>query len=317
MTLIDRDMKIFVAGHRGMVGSAIVRRLRALGYGNIIVRTHDELDLLNQNRVKYFFETELPEAVFLAAAKVGGIMANMTAQAAFLYENLQIQNNVMNAAAQNGVKRFVFLGSSCIYPREAPQPIKETSFLTGPFEPTNEGYAIAKIAGMKLCKFMHDGGVWKGSTVIPCNLYGPGDNFHETNSHVVAALARKFTEAADRRVDVVKCWGTGTPRREFLHVDDLARACVMIFENDPFNGEPINIGCGSDMTIRELADEVARAAGFKGRIEWDATKPDGMMRKLMDTSRAQQMGFRPEIPFKQGIEEFVALYRKYKNEHRR
>lgn len=302
-------MKIFVAGHGGMVGSAILRRLESLGYSNIVTRTHGELDLLDQRGVREFFCAERPEAVFLAAAKVGGIMANMTWQADFLYENLQIQNNVMHSAAKCGTRRFVFLGSSCIYPREAPQPIREEHLLTGPFEPTNEGYAIAKIAGMKLCKYLHDSGVWQGTSVMPCNLYGPGDNFHPTNSHVIAALARRFVEAVRDGESVVTCWGTGTVRREFLHVDDLARATVMLFENDPYAAEPVNVGYGSDVTIKELADIVARAAGFKGRIEWDASKPDGMARKLMSTDRARAAGFEPEIDLESGVRGFVEVCR--------
>lgn len=306
---MDKGMKIFVAGHRGMVGSAIVRRLAALGYECVVTRTHDELDLLDQRAADAFFAHERPAAVFLAAAKVGGIMANMTAQADFLYENLQIQNNVMHSAASHGVERFVFLGSSCIYPREAPQPIREEHFLTGPFEPTNEGYAIAKIAGMKLCKYLHEAGVWRGTCVIPCNLYGPGDNFHETKSHVMAALARRFVEAVRDGAESVTCWGTGAVRREFLHVDDLARAAVMFFEDDPYSPEPINVGYGTDVTIRELADIVARAAGFNGRIEWDTSKPDGMARKLMSTERARAAGFEPEIGLEDGVRGFVETCR--------
>lgn len=306
--------KIFVAGHRGMVGSAIVRQLAGAERGTIITRSRSELDLLDAAAVKNFFQSERPDTVILAAARVGGIMANMTRQAQFLYENLQIQNSVMRAAADAGTSRFIFLGSSCIYPREAPQPIKEDCFLTGPFEPTNEGYAIAKIAGMKLCKFFADAGVWRATTVIPCNLYGPGDNFHKTDSHVMAALARRFVDAADAGTDVVECWGTGTPRREFLHVDDLARAVVMLMDDDPYNGEPVNIGYGSDVTIKELADLVARAAGFRGEIRWDASKPDGMKRKLMDTTRAREIGFTPQIDLEHGVTDLIETYRRQKRE---
>ena len=307
---MNKEIKIFVAGHKGMVGSAIVRRLAHTGYANVLTRDRTALDLLDQRAVDGFFAAERPEAVFLAAARVGGIMANMTNQAAFLYENLQIQNNVMHAAAENGVKRFVFLGSSCIYPREAKQPIKEEYFLTGPFEPTNEGYAIAKIAGMKLCKFFSDAGVWRGTTAIPCNLYGPGDNFDPVNSHVMAALVRRFVEAVRAGAESVTCWGTGTPRREFLHVDDLARGAVMLFENDPYGGEPVNVGYGSDVAIRELAELIAEKSGFKGEILWDASKPDGMMKKLMDTTRARSIGFEPEIPLDRGVEMLIEEYRR-------
>ncbi|MDR1943503.1 MAG: GDP-L-fucose synthase, partial [Synergistaceae bacterium] len=244
---MDRNLKIFVAGHKGMVGSAIMRRLEADGYGNVVTRSRSELDLLDQRAVEAFFASRKPEVVFLAAAKVGGIMANMTNQAAFLYENLQIQNNVMHSAARYGTKKFIFLGSSCIYPRECPQPIRESYFLTGPFEPTNEGYAIAKIAGLKLCDYFTKAGVWDGVTVIPCNLYGPGDNFDQEGSHVMAALVRRFADAAESGGRSVTCWGTGEPRREFLHVDDLVRGVFILLENNPFGSEPVNIGFGDDV----------------------------------------------------------------------
>jgi GDP-L-fucose synthase len=306
---MNKNIKIFVAGHRGMVGSAIMRRLSACGYGNIVTRDRAALDLLDQRAVNEFFASERPEAVFLAAAKVGGIMANTTNKAAFLYENLQIQNNVMHAAADSGVARFVFISSSCIYPREAPQPIKEKYFMTGPLEPTNEGYAIAKIAGLKLCKYLTDADVWRGTNVIPCNLYGIGDNFDPVNSHVMAALVRRFVEAADSGAESVTCWGTGSARREFLHVDDLARGTVMLFENDPYRGELVNVGSGSDVTIRELAALVAEKSGFSGRIEGDASKPDGIMRRLMDTERARGIGFEPEITLERGVENLIAIFR--------
>jgi GDP-L-fucose synthase len=307
---MDKHTKIYIAGHRGMVGSAIFRRLAADGYENIVTRTRAELDLLRQNDVDDFFAAERPEAVFLAAAMVGGIMANMTNPADFLYMNTQIQNNVMNAARRAGVKKFVFLGSSCVYPRDCPQPMKEEYFLTGPFEPTNEGYAIAKIAGMKLCGYLAGEGVWECVSVIPCNLYGPGDNFDPGGSHVMAALVKRFADAAASGQGHVVCWGTGTPRREFLHVDDLARGITMLAENNPYGSEPVNIGYGGDVTIKELADIIAGETGFGGEIIWDAAKPDGMPRKLMDATRARNMGFTPEISLEKGIRMFVGDYRR-------
>ena len=307
---MNKNSRIYVAGHRGMVGSAILRRLKNEGYSNIIVRARAELDLLDQPSAESFFKSERPEVVFLAAARVGGIMANMTNQAAFLYENLQIQNNVMHAASRHGTKKFIFLGSSCIYPRDCPQPIKEEYFLTAPFEPTNEGYAIAKIAGMKLCSYLTHEGVWEGVTVIPCNLYGPGDNFDPAASHVMAALVKRFVDAADEGAKSVTCWGTGTPRREFLHSDDLARGIFMLLGNNPFGSEPVNMGYGSDLTIRELAYIIAEKSGFDGEIIWDKTKPDGMPRKLMDADRARAVGFAPEIDVERGVELLISEYKK-------
>ena len=307
---MDKNSKVYVAGHRGMVGSAILRRLKSDGFKNITVRDRSELDLLNQSAVESFFKAERPEVVFLAAARVGGIMANMTNQAAFLYENLQIQNNVMHAAARYGTKKFIFLGSSCIYPRECPQPIKEEYFLTGPFEPTNEGYAIAKIAGMKLCSYLSKEGVWDGITVIPCNLYGPGDNFDPDTSHVMAALVKRFADASERGDKHVTCWGSGIPRREFLHSDDLVRGIFMLLDNNPFGSEPVNIGYGSDITIKELACIIASKCGFDGDIVWDDSKPDGMLRKLMDTERSAAVGFAPEIDIERGVELLIAEYKK-------
>lgn len=292
-----------------MVGSAICRRLSLEGYKNVVTRSRAELDLLDQACVGRFFAQEHPEVVFLAAARVGGIMANMTHQADFLYENLQIQNNVMHAAGQNGVREFVFLGSSCIYPKDCPQPIRESYFLTAPFEPTNEGYAIAKVAGMKLCGYMAQAGVWDGMTVIPCNLYGPGDNFDPESSHVMAALVKRFADAADADLASVTCWGTGTPRREFLHVDDLVRGIFMLLDDNPYGAEPINLGFGSDIAIRELAKIIAKKAGFKGKILWDESKPDGMARKLMDNARARAIGFSPEIDIETGVARLISEYR--------
>jgi GDP-L-fucose synthase len=310
MDSMDKNQKIYVAGHRGMVGSAILRRLREDAYGNVVTRTHAEIDLTRQDDVDAFFASERPEVVFLAAARVGGIMANMTNQAAFLYENLQIQNNVMRAASRNGTKKFIFLGSSCIYPRDCPQPIKEEYFLTAPFEPTNEGYAIAKVAGMKLCGYLSREGVWDGITVIPCNLYGPGDNFDPESSHVAASLVKRFADAKAAGESVVTCWGSGYPRREFLHVDDLVRGIFMMLENNPYGSEPVNVGYGLDMTIRELADIIASRTGFEGDIIWDRSKPDGMMQKLMDTTRARSIGFEPNISIDRGMEMFIEYYRR-------
>ena len=310
---MKKDSKIYIAGHNGMVGSAILRKLKAERYENIITRNREELDLCRQEDVERFFASERPEVVFLAAAKVGGIMANMTNQAAFLYENLMIQNNVMNAAARHGTKKFVFLGSSCVYPRDCPQPIREDYFLTAPFEPTNEGYAVAKAAGMKLCGYLARDGVWDGVNVIPCNLYGPGDNFAPESSHVMAALVKRFTDAVRDGERIVTCWGTGAPRREFLHVDDLARGIFMLLDNDPYGSEPVNIGYGNDITIRELAETVAREAGFRGRIIWDTSKPDGMVRKLMDTTRARAFGFMPEISLERGVAMMIDYYRVWAN----
>lgn len=307
---ISKNTKIYLAGHNGMVGSAIMRRLKDDGYRDVVVRSRNELDLLDQADVNVFFKRERPEVVFLAAARVGGIMANMTGLASFLYENLQIQNNVIHAAAENGVKQFVFLGSSCIYPKDAPQPIKEDSFLTGPFEPTNEGYALAKVAGMKLCSYMANDGTWECLNVIPCNLYGPGDNFAPETSHVMAALVKRFFDAVESGQMEVLCWGSGMPKREFLHVDDLVEGVFMLLENNPYGSEPVNIGYGADLTIRELAETIASKCGFSGRIIWDETKPDGMMRKLMDNSKMKRLGFLPQIDIERGVELLIDVYRK-------
>jgi len=312
---MDKQTKIYVAGHRGMVGAAILRKLREDGYENIRFKRRDELDLLDQAAAEDFFSAERPEVVFLAAARVGGIMANMMRQADFLYENLQIQNNVMHAAHRYGTRTFIFLGSSCIYPKDSPQPIREDSFLHGPFEPTNEGYAIAKIAGMKLFQYLAADGVWNGAAVIPCNLYGPGDNFDPGSSHVMAALVKRFVDAVSNKEKRVTCWGTGTPMREFLHVDDLVRGIFLLLVDNPYGSEPVNIGYGSDMTIRELAETIACKAGFNGEILWDESKPDGMRRKLMDVTKARAIGFRPEIDPEMGVELLIDEYRRTGGAH--
>ena len=306
--MMNKDAKIFICGHRGMVGSACVRKFEAEGYHNIVKRTHAELDLRNQMDVKAFFDAEAPEYVVLAGAKVGGIMANKTHCAEFLLENLEIQNNVIMQSYLHGVRKFCFLGSSCIYPCEAPQPIKEEYLLTGPLEPTNEGYALAKIAGYKLCLYLSRQYGWKTVSLMPCNLYGTNDNYHPENSHVFPAFIRRFVAAADERKDVEVLWGTGKPLREFLHVDDVADA-VYYFMQEHDDPNVVNIGYGTDVTIAELAEKIAAAAGFHGRIEWDATKPDGMYRKLMDSSKARALGWKPKITLEEGVERTVKEYR--------
>ena len=311
----DLNKKIYVAGHRGMVGSAIVRNLQAKGFTNIIARTHAQLDLTNQQAVSAFFETEKPEQVYLAAAKVGGIHANNTYPAEFIYDNLMVQNNVIHQAFLNGVQKLLFLGSSCIYPKLAPQPMSEDALLTGKLEPTNEPYAIAKIAGIKLCEsYNRQYGQTHGidyRSVMPTNLYGPGDNYHPENSHVIPALIRRFHEAKIGNAPEVVIWGTGTPRREFLYVDDMAAASVFVMELDKTNYDQhtqpmqshINVGFGSDVTIAQLADEVAQATGYVGKISFDPSKPDGAPRKWMDSTRLNQLGWRAKVALKQGLQE--------------
>jgi nucleoside-diphosphate-sugar epimerase len=300
--------KIYVAGHRGMVGGAILRRLEAEGRGTV-VRTHAALDLTDQAAVRDFMASERPDAVILAAAKVGGIHANDTYPAEFIYENLMIQANVIHQAHAAGVQRLLFLGSSCIYPREAPQPMAEDALLTGPLEPTNEPYAVAKIAGIKLCESYARQYGRDYRSVMPTNLYGPGDNFHPQNSHVLPALIRRFHEAARDGAETVTIWGSGTPRREFLHVDDMAEASLFVMDMDRGAYEArtrpmlshINVGTGEDVSILELARMVAEVTGFRGRIETDPTKPDGTPRKLMDVSRLAGMGWRARTPLREGI----------------
>jgi GDP-L-fucose synthase len=304
---LDSTAKIYVAGHRGLVGSAIVRRLEALGATNLLLRTHAELDLTDQQAVARFFEAEKPDYVFLAAAKVGGILANDTYPAEFLRDNLAIQTNVIHSAWQNGTRKLCFLGSSCIYPKLAPQPLKEDALLTGPLEPTNEWYAIAKIAGIKMCQAYRRQYGFDAISLMPTNLYGPGDNFDLKNSHVLPALVRKFHDAKLAGAAEVVLWGTGTPRREFLHVDDLAEAAVLLmgtYSSEEF----VNVGTGEDLTIRELAQMVADATGYAGRIVTDPSKPDGTPRKLMDVSRLFALGWRPKIPLAEGIRRVVADY---------
>ncbi len=292
-----------------MVGSAVVRKFEAEGYTCLITRPHAELELRDQAAVKAFFEEEKPEYVVMAGARVGGIMANKTHPAEFLFENLEIQNNVIMQSYLNGVKKLCFLGSSCIYPGKAPQPIKEDYLLTGPLEPTNEGYALAKIAGHKLCLYLTREYGFNTISLMPCNLYGTNDNYDLESSHVFPAFIRRFAEAADDRTPEVVLWGTGTPLREFLHVDDAADAVYFFLQNhnDP---EIVNIGYGSDITIRKLSENIAEAAGYSGRIVWDSSKPDGMIRKLLDSARARSLGWRPRIALEDGIVRTMAEYRR-------
>ena len=309
----DLNQKIYVAGHRGMVGSAIVRNLQAKGYNNIVTRTHAEMDLTDQQAVKTFFEQEKPDQVYLAAAKVGGIHANNTFPAEFIYDNLMVQNNVIHQAFLNGVQKLLFLGSSCIYPKLAPQPMSEDALLTGKLEPTNEPYAVAKIAGIKMCEsYNRQYGQSHGvdyRSVMPTNLYGPGDNYHPENSHVIPALIRRFHEAKVSNAPEVVIWGTGTPRREFLYVDDMAAASVFVMQLDKATydsqTEPmqshINVGYGNDVTINELAHAVAKAIGFRGNISFDPTKPDGAPRKWMDSGRLNSLGWMPQVQLDSGL----------------
>ena len=311
---MNLNAKIYVAGHRGLVGSAMMRQLQKQGYSNIVARTHAELDLTNQQAVANFFAVEKPEYVFLAAAKVGGIHANNTYPAEFIHENLSIQTNVIHQSYENGVKRLLFLGSSCIYPRDCPQPIKEEYLLTGELEPTNRPYALAKIAGIEMCWSYNRQFGTQYLAVMPTNLYGAGDNYHAENSHVIPALIRKFHEAKINHQPTVTVWGTGTPKREFLYSDDMATACVFVMNlaDDIFkpllaadrnDGLPplLNLGSGSDLTIANLASLVKDVVGFKGDISFDDTKPDGAMRKLMDSSRLNQLGWHVSTPLKDGL----------------
>lgn len=309
---MEKNAKIYVAGHRGLVGSAIVRHLQEAGYNNLILRTHSELDLISQDAVCKFFEAEKPDYVFLAAAKVGGIRANMESPAQFLYDNIVIQTNIIHQAYLSGVKKILILGSSCIYPRECPQPMKEEYLLDGKLEPTNEGYALSKIVALKMGEFYKRQYGFNAISVMPCNLYGQNDSFDPLHSHVLSATVKKFVDAIDEGRDTVVMWGTGNARREFLNVDDMASACLFMMEH--YEGETfINIGCGEDWSIRELAEMVARLTGFKGKIEWDATKPDGMMKKCMDVTRMKEMGFEPKISLEEGIKHVIEEYKQFKN----
>lgn len=300
MTTVLTDSKIYVAGHRGMVGSAIVRRLQADGFSNLVLRTHAELDLTDQAAVDAFFASQRPEYVFLAAAKVGGIHANSTYPVDFIRDNLAIQSNVIHSAWMHGAKKLLFLGSSCIYPRDCPQPIKEEYLLTGPLEPTNEWYAIAKIAGIKLCQAYRTQYGFDAICAMPTNLYGPGDNYHPENSHVVPALIRRFHEAKLRGDEEVVIWGTGAPLREFLHVDDLAAACLLLMQR--YSGEQIvNVGSGEEVSIAHLAQLIAKVVDYQGRLVFDASKPDGTPRKLLDTARIRNTGWVYATPLERGL----------------
>ena len=297
---MEKQEKIYVAGHRGMVGSAIVRKLQSVGYTNLLLKTSAELDLRDQVKVAEFFATEKPDFVFLAAAKVGGIVANNTYRADFLYENLAIQNNIIHSSFVNNVKKLMFLGSSCIYPKLAPQPLKESYLLSGYLEETNEPYAIAKIAGIKMCEAYRAQYGCDFISVMPTNLYGPNDNYDLENSHVLPAMIRKFQEAKERGDASMTLWGTGAPMREFLHADDLAEACVYLMETYS-DSELVNIGTGVDVTIKELAETVKEIVDFTGTIQWDPTRPDGTPRKLMDVSKLHSLGWKHKIELKEGI----------------
>lgn len=303
----DKSAAVFVAGHRGLVGSAVVRKLTSLGYTNLLLRTHAELDLTSQSAVDAFFAEHKPQYVILAAAKVGGIHANNTYPADFITINLQIQTNVISSAFEHKTLKLLFLGSSCIYPKFAPQPIPESSLLTGPLEPTNEWYAIAKISGIKMCQAFRIQHSFDAISAMPTNLYGPNDNFHPENSHVLPALLRRFHAAKLSNVENVVVWGSGTPLREFLHVDDLADAIVFLLEK--YSGlEHVNVGSGKEVTIKELAELVKEVVGYKGEIVWDSSKPDGTPRKLMDSSRLASLGWEPKISLKDGLTDTYKWY---------
>jgi GDP-L-fucose synthase len=297
---MNKSDKIFVAGNRGMVGSAIVRRLKAEGFSNLLTRDHSQLDLANEYAVAKFLAGERPTIVIVAAARVGGIKANNDFPVEFLLENLQIQNNVIRSAYESGVRKLLFLGSSCIYPKFAPQPIPETALLSGPLEPTNEAYAIAKIAGIKLCQAYNREYGANFISAMPTNLYGPNDNFDLETSHALAALIRKAHEAKVRKDKKLTVWGTGKPRREFLHVDDLASACLLLLEKYD-SPEIINVGCGEDISIRELSELICEIVGFDGELAWDTSKPDGTPRKLLDVTKLRALGWKPAIPLRDGI----------------
>ena len=298
--MMEKGSKIYVAGHRGMVGSAIVRELQRQGYTNIITRTHSQLDLCRQEEVEHFFESEKPEYVFLAAAKVGGIIANHTALADFMYENMMLEMNVINAAWRHGCRKLEFLGSSCIYPRMAPQPMKEDCLLTSELEPTNEAYALAKISGLKYCEYLNRQYGTDFISLMPTNLYGPNDNYHPTHSHVLPALIRRFHEAKENNLKDVICWGDGTPMREFLYVDDLADLCVFLMNNYSGN-ETVNAGTGKEVSIKELTGMVAKVVGYEGEIKWDTSKPNGTPRKLLDVSKSAALGWRYKTELEDGI----------------
>lgn len=307
---MDKNSKIYVAGHRGLVGSAILRKLQSQGFTNLVTRTSTELDLRDYEKTAQFFAEEKPDYVFLAAAKVGGIQANNTYRAEFLYENMMIQNNVIHQAHTNNVKKLLFLGSSCIYPKMAPQPLKEDSLLTGILEPTNEPYAIAKIAGIKMCDAYRSQYNSNFISAMPTNMYGPNDNYDLNNSHVLPALLRKFHEAKEQNLPNVTVWGTGTPLREFLHSDDLAEACIFLMQNYDDAGH-VNVGIGQEISIRDLASLVQKIIGYEGDVIWDTSKPDGTPRKLMDVTKINNLGWKANIVLEEGIRDVYE--KKFKN----
>lgn len=304
---MEKTSKIYVAGHNGLVGSAIVRNLKAQGYKNLVLRTREDLDLMDKQAVDVFFANEKPEYVFLAAAKVGGILGNSKFPAEFIYQNLTLQNNIISASHQNNVKKLLFLGSSCIYPRECPQPIKEEYLLTSQLEPTNKSYAVAKIAGIILCQAFNKQYGTNYISIMPTNLYGPNDNFDMENGHVLPALIRRFHEAKDRGDAEVTVWGTGAAMREFLHVDDMASASIHLM-NTYDNGEIVNIGTGEDVTIKQLVESVKRVVGFKGKLVWDTAKPDGTPRKLLDVSKLHSLGWKHTISLDEGLKTTYAWF---------
>ena len=308
---MEIDSRMYISGHRGLVGSAILRKLKKRGYRDLVYVGHEQLDLTNQDQVKQFFDEEQPEYVFLAAARVGGIQANVEHPAEFLYENLAIQNNVIHQSYLHAVKKICFLGSSCIYPRACPQPMKEEYLLSGLLEPTNEGYAIAKIAGLKLIQFYRKQYGFSGISVMPCNLYGTNDSFDPANSHVLSALVKKCVDAVDDEMESITIWGSGKARREFMHVDDAAELITILMEKYD-SPEIINIGCGEDISIKRLAILIAEKAGFQGNLIWDKSRPDGMPRKCMDVSRMKALGYSPVITLEEGIEKTIAEYRELK-----
>jgi len=297
---MKKGSRIFVAGHKGLVGSSIVRQLKSAGYTNIWTVDRSDVDLTKQKEVNKWFKAHEPKYVFNAAAKVGGIIGNQNHKAEMIYQNLMIESNLIEAAYRNGCKKYLFLGSSCIYPKEPQLPITEDQLMTGKLEPTNDAYAVAKIAGIYLCKSYRQQYGFDAISVMPCNLYGPGDNYHPENSHVLPGLIRRFHEAKINESPTVTCWGDGTPLREFLYTDDLADACVFLMNN--YDGEdPINVGSGSEISIKTLAETIARTVGYEGEIEWDTSKPNGTMRKVMDVSKIKSLGWSPQVPFESGV----------------
>jgi GDP-L-fucose synthase len=309
--MLKKDSKIYIAGHKGMVGSVCLKRLKAEGYTNVVFRSSKELDLTNQAETKSFFDEEKPDAVIFAAAKVGGIQANIDAPAEFLYDNLMIQSNVIEASYRSGVSLFVNIGSSCIYPRVCPQPMKEEYLMDGKVEPTNEGYAIAKIAGLKMTAYYKKQYGFRSINLMPCNLYGENDSFDLKHSHVLSALVKRFSDAQTQGVDVVTLWGTGSAKREFMNVADLVEA-IVYFVAHPFDDDFLNVGWGTDVSIKELAEMIKDKTGFEGTIDWDTSKPDGMPRKCMDVTRMRNYGFKPMITLEEGIEQMIQDYKKIK-----